>query len=471
MNLDDLISKYLDGELLEHEDRELRSELSDNPAAKEDFDEAVIINSALREDARSIEPPNEFLLETEERILMKILSTYPVAKDTVYKKPVSRIKYFSAAIVAVILLGFIRLGDNFSTTGYNPGFGIALNSYKSDLDDEMLTHTYIITNQDNNAKSNINRRISNGIMKAEKRNPSSDKLTENRNDDAVEISLNNESNDINRTNNRNSQGNNDNDNIGTDVMNEEIAFELPDRIDFTSPVTELSTLQLQINSDINSISTDIKLPPVQQKSINNMILSGNSFYKSDISVSSFLGTDLLKDIDNKNNKAFNHISQSLAYSFSTDDRMGVEFGYTEYSVIDIIGSDLIAFNQVPPIIKSGTSKVQTAEGFNSSQGNNVNISKPYIYNHTKQLYWGAAFYERTLVNTSDLALNFRLGVGSSSDGALGFGKIYAKYNIFSGFNLTVGTEGRLFMARFSSEDNRDILRKSFSLIYGFQIVF
>ncbi len=475
MNLDDLISKYLDGELLEYEDNELRSELSENPASKEAFDEAVIINSALRDDAGSINPPQDFLLETEEKILMKILSSYPVSADTVYKKAKPKTKYFVTAVAAVILFGFIRLGDGFPERENHTGYGSALESYKNGLDEEMVTYTFVAPD---NAQRGINARaLSNrhNSFIADNDNRHTERIKNHvaNNDELLlaDANINNMSD--------NGKSRNVNDGIlATDILSEKsnsaALWDEAENLDISSPITDYHLSQL------NNASLSGSRPGPFSASMPRQMTSALSVYddysagSSEIIVTSFLGTDLLKSEGDNVKMAFNHISQSLAYSFTEDDRMGIEFGYTEYSVTDVIGGAVQASQTlaVPnKAIKINKQKVQAAEGFNSSQGSPVFVREPYVYNHNKQMYWGAAFYERTFINTSGLALNLRLGVGSSSDGALGFGKLYANYSIFSGFNVTIGTEGRLFAARLSSNENKEALRKSLSLIYGLQFVF
>ena len=74
MKLDDLISKYLDGELSYDDDIKLRQMLKDNPDAKADFDAAVLINATIREDASMIKTPSDLLANTEDLVLMRILA-------------------------------------------------------------------------------------------------------------------------------------------------------------------------------------------------------------------------------------------------------------------------------------------------------------------------------------------------------------------------------------------------------------
>ena len=70
MNLDSLLSKYLDGELTHDEDEQLRSLLSEDKDAKVDFDSAVLLNAAMKDDSESILVPEEVSQETEDNILM-----------------------------------------------------------------------------------------------------------------------------------------------------------------------------------------------------------------------------------------------------------------------------------------------------------------------------------------------------------------------------------------------------------------
>ncbi len=476
MNLDELISNYLDGELLEEEDRMLRSELSSNPLAKEEFDEAVFISSALREDAVSIEPSGEFILETEEKILMKILSTYPVSTDTVYIKPKSYRKYFAAAMVAVMLFGIFRISDNLTLTGNHDAINSTFSSYVSGLDEEMMTHTYIVPKEEGVGR-NVNHRVRQAKqerrMIAASLSPKGQAAVNAGNEtDLVADNSAGTSNDAMKDNSENGGVNslqvpaNINPAHGTDAITiiepgEVTAGNGFDKMNLYGQQS-MNLKQAIGNYPVNNIPT-----------LGNSPIFMNSILKYDpnVTLSSFLGTELLKDgQDEKGKTVINHISQSFGYSITDNDRIGFEFGYTEYQISETVGTESAVSSVKTAKVKSSRIQANT-EGFNSTLGCSSYIKEPFVSDYSKQLYWGAAFYERSIVRTNGLDLNFRLGLGSSSDGALGFGKIYARYNLFTGLYLTCGSEGRLFMSKFSRSEKTNELQKSLSIIYGLQFVF
>ena len=87
------------------------------------------------------------------------------------------------------------------------------------------------------------------------------------------------------------------------------------------------------------------------------------------------------------------------------------------------------------------------------------------------MIWGAVFYEQSIFNSSSLNLDGRIGIGTTSmESPLGYGRLFAKYQLFSGVYLTLGAEGRMSIFKFPKEfNNPDKLKSSVSLIYGFQI--
>ena len=66
MNIDSLISKYLDGELTESEDLQLRNIISSNEKARDIFNTYIDLHIAAKEDAKSITTPEDLVSSTED---------------------------------------------------------------------------------------------------------------------------------------------------------------------------------------------------------------------------------------------------------------------------------------------------------------------------------------------------------------------------------------------------------------------
>ncbi|MBI3258713.1 MAG: hypothetical protein HYZ54_04445 [Ignavibacteriae bacterium] len=117
MNLNLLISKYVDGDLTVEEDQVLRRLLSEQPAAKEAFDVATVLHFSMLEDADSIVIPNDFLLETESRITMKFEAQEAIAKAKLREQRVKAFKSnmtrLSSFVVALLVVCTVPFSDMF----------------------------------------------------------------------------------------------------------------------------------------------------------------------------------------------------------------------------------------------------------------------------------------------------------------------------------------------------------------------
>jgi hypothetical protein len=144
------------------------------------------------------------------------------------------------------------------------------------------------------------------------------------------------------------------------------------------------------------------------------------------------------------------------------ERYGIELGYTEYTYNDE------AIVNVKENL-GGTSGIESNES-----GYDFSISYPYpiIMQNNKQILWASAFYENTFYKANGLSVTGRLGAGGSSDGPLGYGRVFAQYAIFDGFSFTLGAESRVFSAEIPMFiKDEDKLKTTASIIYGFQFRF
>ncbi|MGA2296093.1 MAG: hypothetical protein ABSG15_00915 [FCB group bacterium] len=188
--------------------------------------------------------------------------------------------------------------------------------------------------------------------------------------------------------------------------------------------------------------------------------------KDEIHVSSFFGTDFVRSgIATDSKVPVSHFSQSIAYAVNTKERLGVEVGYTEYGYNEnVIFKKPVGLNSEHVLVVNIVN--------NPGSGPNDMIDYPASISRKMEMFWGSAFYERSLIEIKSFSIDGRLGVGASSDGPLGYGRLYATYELFSGFSLSMGTEGRVFVAQMPiSALSGNSVKGTGSLIYGIQIKF
>ena len=157
MNIDDLILKYIDGELTHKEDEELRQILSTDTVAKGLFDTDVLLHAAMREDSASIHPPIDLINKTEDMLLMKILASQPIVAETPDKSYKFQKRYVFASLIAVFLLFSILKIDDFFPGINNQGIKSAFldEKNKSDMAYFISLNNDIIKDEENPGSFNI----------------------------------------------------------------------------------------------------------------------------------------------------------------------------------------------------------------------------------------------------------------------------------------------------------------------------
>lgn len=118
MNLDNLISKYLDGELTHQEDLYLRELISNDELARDTFNSYVDIHLAAKEDSKDIEIPEDLVSDTEDKVLMKIMNQTPVSNRTVSASIFRSFSFkISSMVAAILIFAVLPISDiNFFNT-------------------------------------------------------------------------------------------------------------------------------------------------------------------------------------------------------------------------------------------------------------------------------------------------------------------------------------------------------------------
>ena len=489
MNLDDLISKYVDGELNQNEDNELRKILSEDESARDAFDTDVFIHSAIKEESENIRPSARLLSETEDRVLMKILASQPIVGDTVYP----RRKYFAfaSAVMAILILGFLKIND-FQIFNDKMGLALILEQERRNIDNsyilsqiesegpELLTivnpHEKVNVNHSAGLlarTSNVNSSRNNNTVVSIASNTGSVIGNEN-----MQFSVGTENSEIvenlntvsTKTDMRlsSSDGNNisNKDNMTTDNLK----AQLPVSAKQTNSVMLSPEKTIQMNPSnitMNNVQPSVVNP------MNNPFPVNQNFYgtPTNIRLASFFGTNLMntgfEQANLKNSQVISNFSQSIACELTSSQRIGLELGYSQFSYDD----QRIGRIPTSSVVRLGdiTSKRHGVEElYPSGDGNNITF--PYTVNVNKQILWGSAFYEQVIFNIDNLSFTGRLGVGGTNDGALGYAKFYGQYDLFKWLSVTVGADGRYFKSAINSQliQSND-WKSSLSIIYGFQL--
>ena len=529
MNLEELISKYLDSELSEAEDKELRHLTATDSNARMRFDALVSLHMAYKEDAGSIEPPANLVTKTEQTVKLQMLLKKDAAmiippsglvsstEDKIlammaedednkvipipFWLPNKKLYGMAAAIALFFFFTIFDIQDQmFDTQRYVNVDPVATAAIQENMIPEATVKSDNLVTTDNADKnSNISDRstkrpaiIKNASSSARNVEPaninSSDlalmtnDLAETANSKGIEIlnaratyvagnmpspAPDNKKSKLMVSNSGLSKPDSGEEDIA--AANDEQLIDPnglvvpPSRHTGTAAVSAMNNLSVS-----ESLARTVPTEALNHKRISaNDIVPGfieQNFYKGgeDIQVTSFFGTDLLRNgIVAADDIVVSHISQSVAYSINDYSTLGAEIGYSSYDYVEDSNNKKVSGFQA-----------KTTSGIEASGAVPTGHAGPrdFLMNKTKQIFWGSVFYEIKLYNSEDFSLSGRIGAGSSSEGPLGFGKVFAGYRLFSGFHLTFGAEGRMFVAKLPSlTGTGDDLKSSATLVYGFQI--
>ncbi|MFA6572389.1 MAG: hypothetical protein WCT77_14270 [Bacteroidota bacterium] len=476
MNLEDKISKYLDGELSEEEDTILRSEISSDPIAREKFDASVGLHLAMREDADSIYPPEDLLRETEDVVLMKILSQQPIIKEGPL---VNRRVLVLAVFLLLFMFGAaIRLGDYSLLNFLNKQ---TISSTVPGLPHNVLPgEPSIVRSNDKPMASLAHAGGSGRVVRTVSSNNSEPLLAnsvENVRDNKIDDSEN-KVDEMSFALPKPVASDLGGGSIGANTSSSKTMVAAPAPPVVSEPASPLIAKDSKGNgqnkesaktvllNENHKKATVLAAPSANITAFANMPME-NGQNGSEIRINSFFGTDVLRNGIEANNKIqISHFSQSVDYAVNKKERLGIEFGYTEYSY-----EENVTFKK--PLTGDLVDRVLIVNtpaypGFNEPGWINYDAS----ISRQKQMFWGSAFYERTFIATNIFSLDGRLGVGSSDEGPLGYGRFYGMIEVFDGFAFTVGAEGRVFVARIPVLVNSaEKFKSTASVIYGIQFKF
>lgn len=460
MDFEILISKYLDGELTVSEDKLLRHLIKTEPEVAETFASMVDTHLAMKEDAKSINPSRELLRRTEDAVMMKILSQVDTVPSAQKRKQTAYYYMATAAMLLIMFTSVLKINES-NISMFAPFNNLQLitnnNTEESSIINESVAGNEV-ANSDNNSESQLtafNQSFPENTSDFEERNIinsvihllENDILISENTDIQINFSSANTEYNTYESNIYNSPIVFSNDYSSTSAY-EEILQAL-------SP--EYSDNRRQVLGNVNMNSSNLP----EFYSYNEMNLKINN-----IQLNSSVGFGYLK-LNNaiSDNDNVVQYSQSISYSADSKNKIGMEFGYSEFQYLRSVNI-------------SGNAKFE--QKYNTS-GSGVEVPDPLgdgssfvpptvpIYRQA-QLFWGSAFYERNLLEYSSLTVDGRIGLGTTNVGPLTYTRLTANYHIYSGLYLTAGSEMRLFTHNLTPN-----LKKStgFSgyLIYGLQLKF
>jgi hypothetical protein len=509
MNLELLISKYLDGQLSDKEDHLLRSMIKEDDVAKQKFYSAVNIHMAFKEDAGAIEPPKDLVRDTEDKVMMKIMAqATPVVHQIPRWKKASTLAFAASflLIFTIFDISDIQFGQG------NNDFAAEQENYQAQATVPMQALYSLLANTRAPKYDEVESgNQSAGTLQFADANLAEANLESNVNE-TIETNL--ESNSI--SNNTILALNTSDEVIDENPLNldEELIITTSNLIVSNEEESQeeiISATEEVTNSleDTQALASDEEtdeaeetddsdkrnIPVVSSPTASN--LQSNSIVSSDIetaknnipfnsnfstfptfnnfgtyspknlsvSLTSFFGTDVARfgmgDVDNA---TVTHFSQSIGYSSDLVNRYGIEVGYSDYIYQSENYGVVPLGMDAPSPMGGGPEKVDPVRPESS---NLFAIPK----NEGKKVFFGSFFYERSIIKNETYTLDGRVTLGMSKDGAIGITRLFGSYNVFEGIALTFGLEGRLFNMKLSKGTYiEEQYRGSVSMIYGIQFI-
>lgn len=454
MNLDLLISKYLDGELSPEEDILLRDFLKQDPTARSIFDDYIEMQMDIQKDAKSIKLPEKLKRATEDVVMMEIMKATPVVIHRI--EPITkrrRVPQFMSLVAALLLFFIFNIYDG-KTPFEAFNFVENPNANRSELPVFTGDNSKNIESKIQNKKSVIalnskKNQKNNGFNSSIASINSNIESIENQNSDLIE----NNANPISEKQ-------------ITAVINSEIS-----KNEQHSFVTNNNSNSNEKSKDIRTHNTNLQM---------NLPISSNSVYgdfgfayqnydfnyeKHNIILNSIYSRDLFRSgLSTSNNTSIVNYGQSFAIEVSEKSKIGVEFGVTQFKF------DKRKFIKVPAGVSGSEYKSSNAVEVLEPDHNSGYIFVPVNVASDYQMYWGTMFFEQNWINYNGLSLESRIGLGFSGSGYLAFGRTGLRYNIYNGICLTFGAEARMFSTG-NIDRSMDALSNSLGLVYGIQFKF
>lgn len=480
MSLDKLISQYLDGELTHEEDVELRELLRDDISSKHEFDAAVFLSAALREDAESISTPEDVFRDTEDLIMMKFMEALPASKEKKRRKIFFSFNLdflqnwnmkpaFAMAAVLVIVgsaIGIWQIDEQnmpsqTNKNTFSSAIGSGIQASKSELSTDEESRT--------KAQKVLNSIIAKPARIVEK--TAKIRTYVNSNTDINLVSSRELSNTISNEELAANQSNNSINNVSEQelavidkILVEEASLTNYSSIDLNTNGSQalmvLNTIQNINTNDVVKFNNTNDYVNSYDMNASVFYPNSNWFESNSMTLGTFVSQELatIKGTDKRIRTKSNY-SQSFGYSTSESMKVGFEVGLTEYEYDDI--------STVRVKIKGSSIKILGLDPIGNS--NNSGIVLPVVINRDEKLIWAAGFVESSIISNDYMSINGRLGAGATNYGGLAYLKLLGNMNIYNGINLTIGADSRIYNLKVASDNNS--WKASAGIIYGLQFKF
>lgn len=441
MNIDNLISKYLDGELSEAEDLKLRNIITSNEKARDTFNSYIDLHIAAKEDAKSIQTPADLKSETEDLVLMNIMKA--TAAPAKVSKGLNIFNLFPrqlASMVAVFLLiSFTYTADFRSFEGMLPTF---------DKPELSMSIPVVKSNDVTNEMTNVINSSSNIIRNSNALASSNNVNEENESNQPLSISSNNEL-------------------ISSVQIEKEITSLKADNSKeegINSGFSSLSEDRSYVNTEENY---DVALPTINLQNDNTstsnmqfgaindkLSLTQNNLAINNIQLTAYSSNPYtLFGFDKDAEASLKAYSQAISISVNSKTRVGLEIGFSD-----------IAYRS-----ETFTStRILDLYGRETGQQLVIRTERDKDYS----LYWGQMFIQSELYKIENFDVGVRFGFGLSTDGFNTNSKLLASYEIIDGIKLTAGSEFTYFTVSLPQVVNAYTDNYySFAMLYGLQFNF
>ncbi|MBI2794986.1 MAG: hypothetical protein HYX66_10105 [Ignavibacteria bacterium] len=414
MNIDQLISAYLDGDLTPEQDELLRAQISADHAAHDAFDAAVILHISMCCEDRTEVPPNlrKLVFEAIEGSAVQVSSGKIKNLTFVDGRKIG-------ALVAMLFLFCLPITDSF----------LELNSFL-ELSDLAKVNEFTI---EANAEKTLIAKVHTMDVIRESPDGISRQSIENAlvGDDefAAQLTINHE----------------------------------PHSSNFHQSAEHPSLEQPTLNSFFNQPLT-IASQYKDRDAIFSTEQPGSEIPRTPITLSTVYATGFGSAASGATD--ISQVAASIGYEMGKEDFVGLEFGATSYSV-EYTSSSLLGTSegasltsQVPinvsmtPQASAVQIPVEQPSKLASPDPVTTHYSAGQFTTFARQsTVWGTAFYERRLITLSSLSLNARAAAGVSEDGVLGYGRILGEWEVGGVVSLVIGSELRTMPFRTGTRNN------------------
>jgi hypothetical protein len=452
MNIDDLISQYIDGDLSEREDERLRSALSEDSDKKKEFDFAVNLHYAMKEDAKNIQIPSALVSDTQDRILMRIMNEKPLIQKQIDRKKFAYRAISAAA--AVILFGFSMIKD--------------LPEVRDTYTANKLAKTELTAN-DKSSSSRSNDRI-NTQNGSEIKHSKAQRSVQYKSDLVAVVKNTGISSLVDKDAMKALAPENGGKSadvsepvlsINSDLPKSKSMNEAENRDETNFASSQSRNYFASKNQFALTAGDDNKVSPVftnQNYRFNSELLESlGESVNTKIETNTYISSNIYNNVSSKGATTLASLTQSIGVRLNENSAIGFEFGYMNFQ----------RFNTKDILVRDENGNLYSDNLNTRNPGVPVpTIRVPFTFKQDFRIFLGAMFYEFNALDAGFLKINTRLGIGGTKAGLINFGRLTAAFNIYNGITANIGVDAKLFQSELGLDNPRKDWRHSFSIVYG-----